>query len=159
MKTPSGIATSNSSLVVADRVQKIYDTGSVIVNALKGVSLEVHAGEIVGVMGPSGCGKTTLLNCLSGIDDITSGEVYVDGSPLTKLSDVKKTDFRAKKMGFIFQSYNLLPVLTAVENVEIPLLLTGTNQKEARRRAVEMLEAVGLEGEAEKRPAEMSGGQ
>jgi len=151
--------TANGGIVVADRVLKTYETGSVVVKALKGVSLQVQKGEMVAVMGPSGCGKTTLLNCLSSIDDLSGGEVYIDGKPLTRLSDNAKTDFRAKKMGFIFQSYNLLPVLTAAENVEMPLLLRGHDPKKARKRATHVLDAVGLQGEARKKPSEMSGGQ
>ncbi len=110
-------------------------------------------------MGPSGCGKTTLLNCLSGIDEYTSGEVWIGGMRLSKLSDNEKTDFRAQKVGFVFQSYNLLPVLNAVENVELPLLVLGREPKETRRKALESLAAVGLADQNEKTPMEMSGGQ
>jgi len=152
-------APATGGIVVADRVLKTYETAAVVVKALKGVSLQVQCGEMVAVMGPSGCGKTTLLNCLSSIDDLSGGEVYIEGRPLTRLSDNAKTDFRAQKMGFIFQSYNLLPVLTAAENVEMPLLLQGHDPRKARKRAAEVLEAVGLRGEAGKKPSEMSGGQ
>ncbi len=110
-------------------------------------------------MGPSGCGKTTLLNCLSGLDTIDSGEILIRGTNLSKLSDNRRTDFRAREMGFIFQFYNLLPVLSAVENVELPLLVSGVGPKEARRRALEQLEAVGLADWGSHRPAELSGGQ
>ncbi len=110
-------------------------------------------------MGPSGCGKTTLLNCLSGIDEYTSGEVWIGGRRLSKLSDNEKTDFRAQKVGFVFQSYNLLPVLNAVENVELPLLVLGREPKETRRKAMESLAAVGLADQTAKMPMEMSGGQ
>jgi len=114
---------------------------------------------MVAVMGPSGCGKTTLLNCLSGIDDFTSGEVWIAGKPLSRMGDNEKTDFRAMRMGFIFQNYNLLPVLRTVENVELPLLVRGDDPKGARRKALAALAAVGLEKEAPKKPAELSGGQ
>ena len=114
---------------------------------------------MVAVMGPSGCGKTTLLNCLSGIDEFSGGEVWVAGHRLSQMSDNEKTDFRALKMGFIFQNYNLLPVLKSVENVELPLLVRGDDPKGSRKRALSALEAVGLHDEANKKPAELSGGQ
>lgn len=149
----------NSSIIQATGVHKTYDTGKVIVNALRGIDLSVIRGEMVAVMGPSGCGKTTLLNVLSGLDDVTEGEVIIDGSPIHNMSDRQCTHYRAEKMGFVFQSYNLLPVLSAVENVEFPLLMAGVKPKDARERAHEALALVGLVGEAAKRPAEMSGGQ
>jgi putative ABC transport system ATP-binding protein len=133
--------------------------GDVRVPALRGVNLGVARGEMVAVMGPSGCGKTTLLNCLSGIDTIDSGAILIGGADLSTLSDNARTDFRARQMGFIFQFYNLLPVLSAVENVELPLLVSGVKPKEARARAMAMLETVGLEQWAQHRPAELSGGQ
>ncbi len=146
-------------ILLAKGLKKTYDNGSVRVDALRGVDLTVGRGELLAVMGPSGCGKTTLLNCLSGIDDITEGQVVVDGNDLAAMSDNDRTDLRARKMGFIFQSYNLLPVLTAGENVEMPLLVAGWNPRQARRRALEALATVGLQGEEGKKPAEMSGGQ
>jgi putative ABC transport system ATP-binding protein len=149
----------NGSIIQATGVHKTYDTGKVIVNALRGVDLSVIRGEMVAVMGPSGCGKTTLLNVLSGLDDITEGQVVIDGSPIHTMSDRECTRYRAEKMGFVFQSYNLLPVLSAVENVELPLLMAGVKPRDARGRAQEALALVGLEEEAPKRPAEMSGGQ
>jgi len=149
----------NGNIIQATGVHKTYDTGKVIVNALRGVDLSVIRGEMVAVMGPSGCGKTTLLNVLSGLDDITEGQVVIDGSPIHTMSDRECTRYRAEKMGFVFQSYNLLPVLSAVENVELPLLMAGVKPRDARGRAQEALALVGLEGEAPKRPAEMSGGQ
>ena len=124
-------------IVVARRLVKTYDSGGGAVQALRGLDLDVRKGEMVAVMGPSGCGKTTLLNCLSGIDDFTSGEVWIAGQRLSTLSDNGKTDFRAMKMGFIFQNYNLLPVLKSVENVELPLLVRGDDPKEARQKALD----------------------
>ena len=100
--------------------------------ALRGVTLSVKRGEMIAIMGPSGCGKTTLLNCLSGLDTIDSGQILVDGSDINRLSDNKKTEFRARRMGFVFQFYNLLPVLSAIENVELPLLVSGTGVKATR---------------------------
>jgi putative ABC transport system ATP-binding protein len=133
--------------------------GKVTVHALNGVDLSVMRGEMVAVMGPSGCGKTTLLNVLSGLDDVTEGQVVIDGASIHSMSDRQRTRYRAEKMGFVFQSYNLLPVLSAVENVELPLLMAGVKPGDARERAQEALALVGLAGEAPKRPAEMSGGQ
>jgi putative ABC transport system ATP-binding protein len=145
--------------IEARGVHKTYDTGRVEVHALRGINLRVGRGEMVAVMGPSGCGKTTLLNCLSGLDSVDSGEVIVEGQELHKLSDDKRTEYRARRMGFIFQFYNLLPVLTAVENVELPLLVTGIRSSEARRRALASLATVGLAERAFHRPAELSGGE
>ncbi len=159
MEAPSAEGKVNGAMLVARDLRKVYDTGTVRVEALRGVNLTVSRGELVAVMGPSGCGKTTLLNCLSGIDDITGGQVMVDGRDLAALSDNERTDLRARKMGFIFQSYNLLPVLTAVENVEMPLLVCGIPVKEARPRALEALAAVGLGDQVKQKPMEMSGGQ
>ena len=152
-------APKDDRIVVARKLTKIYDSGEIEVRALRGVNLDVRKGEMVAVMGPSGCGKTTLLNCLSGIDEFNGGEVWIAGHRLSKMNDNEKTDFRALKMGFIFQNYNLLPVLKSVENVELPLLVRGDDPKESRRRAIAALEAVGLHEEANKKPAELSGGQ
>ncbi len=146
-------------IIRAVKLEKIYDTGKVKVDALRGVDIAITKGEMVAIMGPSGCGKTTLLNCLSGIDDPTTGEVYIEDILLSSLSDNKKTEHRARRMGFVFQFYNLLPVLTAVENVEMPLLLGGVNRKESRKKAMAILDTVGLKGWEEHVPAELSGGQ
>jgi len=144
---------------VAKAVKKTYDTGKVKIDALRGVDLVVKEGEMIAVMGPSGCGKTTLLNCLSGLDDITGGEILIRGTPLSEMNDKVRTSYRAKKIGFIFQAYNLLPVLTSAENVELPLLISGTPPKEARKKAIEALAAVGLQDWQNHKPAELSGGQ
>ena len=146
-------------MVVARSVEKEYATGGMRVRALRGVDLSVPRGEMVAVMGPSGCGKTTLLNCLSGLDEFDGGEVLIGGESISGMSDRRRTRFRAERMGFIFQTYNLIPVLSAVENVELPLLVAGTRPKEARRRATAALEMVGVPEQAGKRPNEMSGGQ
>ncbi|MQG39243.1 MAG: ABC transporter ATP-binding protein, partial [SAR202 cluster bacterium] len=127
--------------------------------ALNGIDMEVGRGEMIAIMGPSGCGKTTLLNCLSGLDSINSGNIFVDQQPIHDLSDDKMSEFRAKSMGFIFQTYNLLPVLTARENVEMPLLISGISSKEAANQANEQLEAVGLLEWSTHKPGELSGGQ
>ena len=146
-------------VVRATGIHKTYDTGQVQVNALRGVDLSVQRGEMVAIMGPSGCGKTTMLNCLSGLDDVDSGQVLIDGVALHELPDDERTDYRARHMGFVFQLYNLLPVLTSVENVEMPLLLSGVKAAEARRRSLDMLDRVGLAERANHIPGELSGGQ
>ncbi|MFE5481011.1 ABC transporter ATP-binding protein [Streptomyces sp. NPDC056527] len=150
---------SDQPLLEATGVRKIYRTGSVTVTALLDLDLVVRRGELVGVMGPSGSGKTTLLNCLSGLDDIDGGRVVVEGHDLFALSDAARTEHRARTMGFVFQAFNLIPVFSAVENVELPLLLVGTRPREARRRALAMLDRVGLGHRVEHRPSEMSGGE
>jgi ABC-type lipoprotein export system ATPase subunit len=146
-------------IVEARNVDKTYDTGKVEVHALRGVSFSVGRGEMVAIMGPSGSGKTTLLNCLSGLDAIDSGDVLIEGVALSAMSDEERTDYRARRMGFVFQFYNLMPVLSAVENVELPLLVARVPAKEARRRALEALGMVGLAERAAHVPDELSGGQ
>jgi putative ABC transport system ATP-binding protein len=155
----SGTSGSDEPILSARGVTKTYRTGSQEVRALRGIDLDVHVGELVMVMGPSGNGKTTLLNCLSGLDDIDTGTVHVDGEDLFALSDARRTRHRAERMGFVFQSFNLIPVLTARENVELPLLVTGAAPKHARERANEMLDRVGLADRAGHRPNELSGGE
>jgi putative ABC transport system ATP-binding protein len=146
-------------MVRAVDVGKRYGTGKLQVQALRGVNLEIKRGEMVSIMGPSGCGKTTLLNCLSGLDEIDEGDVQIEGVSLRKMSDVQRTRYRARRMGFIFQFYNLLSVLNAVENVEMPLLLAGVGGHDARRRAQGALELVGLGGREQHIPAALSGGE
>ena len=149
----------DDAIVRATGIHKTYDTGKVQVNALRGVDLSVRRGEMVAIMGPSGCGKTTMLNCLSGLDEVDSGQVTIDGVVLHDLPDDERSDYRARNMGFVFQLYNLLPVLSSVENVEMPLLLSGVPATDARRRSVDMLDRVGLADRANHLPAELSGGQ
>jgi putative ABC transport system ATP-binding protein len=146
-------------VVEARELSKTYVMGRVRVPALREVNLRIDRGEIVAIVGPSGCGKTTLLHCLSGLEDFESGEVLLEGRSLARLSDGQKADQRARRMGFVFQSYNLLPVLNALENVELPLLLAGRSAGEARRRALRALEVVGLENRLHHKPSELSGGQ
>jgi putative ABC transport system ATP-binding protein len=146
-------------IVRAEGLSKAYRAHGLEVPALVEVNLRVERGEMVAVMGPSGCGKTTLLNCLAGLDTVDSGVIEIDGTNLAALSDARRTDYRARAMGFVFQSFNLLPVLSAVENVELPLLVLHVRQGEARRRARTMLAAVGLSDRERHKPAELSGGQ
>ena len=143
----------------AHAVRKVYRTGAEEVEALGGVDLAVHEGEFVAVMGPSGSGKTTLLNCMSGLDDIDGGRVLIDGESIHDMSDAKRTRHRAESMGFVFQAFNLISVFTAIENVELPLLLAGASASEARKRAEETLERVGLSHRMRHRPSELSGGE
>jgi putative ABC transport system ATP-binding protein len=158
-KTEGATAPSQNDIIRAVDVVKTYDTGYSGVPALRGVSLAVQKGEMVAIMGPSGCGKTTLLNCLSGLDDVSSGQVIVAGTDIATLPDNPKTEYRARNMGFIFQVYDLLPVLSTVENVELPLLVSGVSAREARQQAMAALELVHLADWARHRPAELSGGQ
>ena len=146
-------------MVEAHRVHKIYELNGLKVHALRDVNLLIEKGDMVVIMGPSGCGKTTLLNCLSGLDAPTSGIVKIEGIPLSQMNDNELSEYRATRMGFIFQSFNLLPVLTALENVELPLLVAGINEKDARLRALSILSRVDLEEWAHHRPMELSGGQ
>ena len=146
-------------ILSARNVSKTYRSGSLEVPALRNVDIEVEAGEFVLVMGPSGNGKTTLLNCLSGLDDIDEGVVEIEGYSIHELRDRKRTKLRASSMGFVFQAYNLIPVLSAVENTELPLLVNGVGPREARRGAKEILERVGLSDRLDHRPNELSGGE
>jgi putative ABC transport system ATP-binding protein len=146
-------------IISATGVMKTYRSRDVVVEALNDVSFEVQPGEMVAVMGPSGSGKTTLLNCMSGLDSIDGGDVAIAGQLLRTMSDDELSDYRASSMGFVFQAYNLLPVLSAQENVELPLVLAGASQREARERAAEKLELVGLGDRTDHLPAELSGGQ
>ncbi|MEA3336506.1 MAG: ABC transporter ATP-binding protein [Chloroflexota bacterium] len=146
-------------IIVAREVQKSFRTGNLDVHALRGIDLTVDAGEMVAIMGPSGCGKTTMLNCLSGLDEFDSGEVLIEGVDLRLMGDRPRTSYRAERMGFVFQTFNLLPVISAVENVELPLLVSGVKPREARERAYDSLDQVGLFDRARHRPAELSAGQ
>ncbi|MBP7238532.1 MAG: ABC transporter ATP-binding protein, partial [Petrotogaceae bacterium] len=146
-------------MIKAAGLKKIYRSMGTQVTALKGVDLNIEKGEIVAILGPSGCGKSTLLNCLSGIDRSSEGYIEIDGTDITKMNDNQLTCFRARNMGFIFQSYNLIPVLNAVENAELPLLVLETPENQARKRALELLEIVGLKDMAKKIPDTMSGGE
>jgi putative ABC transport system ATP-binding protein len=149
----------SEQILGASGVNKVYRTGAEEVVALGDIDLDVATGEFLAVMGPSGSGKTTLLNCLTGLDDIDSGVVLVDGLDIHAMADGDRTEHRARHMGFIFQSFNLIPVLSAAENVELPLLLIGVKAAEARRRAQAMLDRVGLGHRYNHKPNELSGGE
>jgi ABC-type lipoprotein export system ATPase subunit len=146
-------------MIVAKQIHKTYRTGEIEVHALRGVDLAIRPGEMLAIMGPSGCGKTTLINCLSGLDQLDRGEVLIEGTPLHQMKDRVRTSYRARRMGFVFQTFNLLPVISAVENVEMPLLVSGVRPREARERSLAALDSVGLSHRAAHRPAELSGGE
>lgn len=146
-------------MIRLENVVKDYRRGEQEVRALNGVSLRLDKGQFLSIMGPSGSGKSTLLNLIGGLDQPTTGEVFLDGEPLHGISDDALTLVRRKKVGFIFQFFNLLPMLTAVENVALPLLLDGLSFSCIKDKAVQMLEMVGLQGRIEHRPEQLSGGE
>ncbi|MGA8710539.1 MAG: ABC transporter ATP-binding protein [Thermoplasmata archaeon] len=147
-------------VVIGKDVWKTYGTGDTQVTALHAINIEISRGEMLAIMGPSGCGKTTFLNCFSGLDEINQGQIMLEGVDLHSMTDRAKSEYRARRVGFVFQSYNLLPVLSATENVEMPLLIGGVKGREARERARAMLTELGRLGDRlDRRPAELSGGQ
>jgi putative ABC transport system ATP-binding protein len=158
---PSPITTlsQREPVVRAAGLSKTYRSGSVTVDALRDIDVRVEPGELVAIMGPSGCGKTTLLNCLAGLEGDFGGDVWINGVSLRRLSDRARARLRARSTGFIFQTFNLLPTLNVVENVEMPLLITGKRGGAARRRALDILDAVGLTDRITHRPSALSGGQ
>ena len=147
------------AIVKVHGVKKAYRMGKVIVPALRGVSFEAGEGEFLAVLGPSGSGKSTLLHLIGCLDRPDEGEIFIDGSDVLKLSDEELAELRLRKIGFVFQFFNLLPRLTAIRNVELPLLIAGVPEREARERAMEMLRLVGLEARVNHRPTELSGGE
>ena len=157
--TTHNIEAKPTAIVIAEQLHKTFRSGEIEVHALRGVDLTIETGEMVAIMGPSGCGKTTLLNSLSGLDSFDSGTITIEGTSLASMNDRTRTDYRARRMGFVFQSYNLLPVISAVENVELPLLVSGVRPAQARKRALESLASVGLADRASHRPMQLSGGQ
>ncbi len=147
------------TLVQVDNLTKVYGKGDTAVTALDHVSLSVNAGEFVAIMGPSGCGKSTLLHLLGGLDRPTEGSVHIDGASLFDLNDNALTELRRRKIGFVFQFFNLIPVLNATENAALPITLDGVNASRAQVRARDWLEKVGLGNRLGSRPDQLSGGQ
>lgn len=147
------------SVIEAKNLTKIYNPDTVPVHALQGVNLTIEKGEFTAIVGPSGSGKTTLLNIIGGLDKPTSGEIRVGGQDITQLSDNQLIDFRQKNIGFVFQSYNLIPVLTVEENTEFVMLLQNKPKTEREKRVAELLASVGLAEKRNVRPAKLSGGQ
>ncbi|NLO02428.1 MAG: ABC transporter ATP-binding protein [Bacteroidales bacterium] len=146
-------------IIEIKNLKKTYDGDSVPVHAINGVDLSIERGEFTAIVGPSGSGKTTLLNIVGGLDDATEGAVFINGVDISSLSSGRLTDFRMNNIGFVFQAYNLIPVLTARENVEFIMHLQGSAKEHRNRRAEELLRAVGLENMMDRRPAKLSGGQ
>ncbi len=152
-------APTQPAIIEASDLTKTYHSHGIEVRALDGVNLKIASGAMVAIMGASGSGKSTLLNCLAGLDTIDSGRIHIAGQDMAEMSDRARTALRSQTMGFVFQTFNLLPVLDAVENVELPLLILRVPATEARRRARALLDAVGLAHREHHRPAELSGGQ
>lgn len=147
------------SIISVQGVTKTYNPTKVPVRALRGVDLDIQKGEFTAIVGPSGSGKTTLLNIIGGLDRPTEGTIHVNGQDISRLNENKLIDFRKEHIGFVFQAYNLIPVLTAIENVEFVMLLQKRPLAEREARAKELLHAVGLDDKIHKRPSELSGGQ
>lgn len=158
-KKANGTPAPNGSIIHMAEITKTYDTGKIQVEALRGIDLEVAKGEFVAVVGPSGSGKSTLLNLIGCLDTPTDGNYQLGGEPVAGLDRDQLADVRNRRVGFVFQNFNLLPQLTALENVEMPMLFGGVGRKQRRRRAMEQLERVGLGDRVEHRPTELSGGQ
>ena len=150
---------SDDAVIRASGVERVYGAGDTAQAALRGVDFEARRGEMVAIMGPSGCGKTTLLNCLSGLDAPTGGSVLLAGADITRMKEPDLTRHRARSVGFVFQAYNLIPVLTAEENVMLPLLTKGVPEAEARDAARAELKRLGLDGKYHRLPADLSGGE
>lgn len=153
------VSNNQNVIIEASKIYKRYEIGDHSIDALCNVSLSIHKGEIISIMGPSGSGKTTLLNCLSGMDEVTSGDVNFEGKHLHRLSNEERDRFRLMNMGFVFQNNNLIPILSAVENVELPLLCQRISPKAARKKAIDALSRVGLKERVNHRPSELSLGQ
>lgn len=152
-------AQKSSELILTEGLTKVYSDDGVPVHALRGVDLTIQRGEFTAIVGPSGSGKTTLLNIISGLDTPSEGSVWLEGRNISEMSGRELSDFRRDKLGFIFQAYNLIPVLTVEENIEYIMLLQEISKKERHRRVTKILNEVGLEGLENRRPTQLSGGQ
>ncbi len=150
---------TNGGIIRMENLQKVYDTGKIKVEALKSIDLTVHKGEFVAVVGPSGSGKSTLMNLLGCLDTPTSGDYYLAGEAVSGLDKDRLADIRNRRVGFVFQNFNLLPQISAFENVEMPLLFGGVGKRERRERVAELLQRVGLGDRMDHKPTELSGGQ
>jgi putative ABC transport system ATP-binding protein len=146
-------------MIETQKLKKTYKQGSLKVKAVDNVNLKISDGEFTAVVGPSGSGKTTLLNCIGGLDIPTSGKVIIDDEVISSYSSDKMIKFRLNNIGFVFQAYNLIPVLTAKENIEMVMLMQGYNKQEMDERSIDLLNEVGMENMSKRRPAELSGGQ
>jgi len=151
--------TDGKEVILTRNVRKVYSDNGVPVHALQGVDLKIEQGEFTAIVGPSGSGKTTFLNIISGLDSCSEGEVWLDGKLLSRMSGQELSDFRRDSIGFIFQAYNLIPVLTVEENIEYVMLLQGVPKSERRRRVLEILDMIGLADLQDRRPTQLSGGQ
>jgi len=153
------IVDSDNHVIAAEGVTKVYSENDVPVHAIRGIDLEIGSGEFTAIVGPSGSGKTTFLNIISGLDTLTEGKVWLSGKLISQMSGRELSDFRRDNIGFIFQAYNLIPVLTVEENIEYIMLLQGVSKKERRRRVADILKDVELEGFEGRMPPKLSGGQ
>lgn len=153
------MAKNTEDIIVSKDVVKDYQEDSVVVHAVRGVDFTIHCGDFAAIVGPSGSGKTTLLNCISGLDTPTSGKVWLKGNLISEMSGKQLSDLRRDNIGFIFQAYNLIPVLTVEENIEYIMLLQGVDKKERHRRVLQILEEIGLKGFEDRFPPQLSGGQ
>ena len=149
----------NDIVIATENITKVYQEGDVPVHAVNGIDLEIRAGEFTAVVGPSGSGKTTFLNIISGLDTATKGKVWLNGKLISEMSGAELSDFRRDHIGFIFQAYNLIPVLTTEENIEYIMLLQGVPKDERHERVMQILKDVGLEGYEKRKPPQLSGGQ
>ena len=150
---------NNENIIIAKDIKKDYQEDGIVVHAVQGISFQIKTGEFTAIVGPSGSGKTTVLNLISGLDSLSSGEVLLNQNPISKMSGSELSDFRRDNIGFIFQAYNLIPVLTVEENIEYVMLLQGVKKKERHERVLKILKKVELEGFQDRFPTQLSGGQ